>query len=728
MIDFFKKEKPLQGWMGFGGGVTSMVNTGSANIGAGIDATGGMIGEYVDTDSGEAYKTHVFVSSGALTVNSVAGDGEVEYLVIGGGGGGGSITGAAGGAGGVRTNVPGNLFTAPAPMTVSGPVSYPIIVGYGGGQGALDSYPWTCGQNGGLSRFGHPTSPVTASGGGGGGGYGPYTGSNPGGSGGGGGGGGGNTEPEGSTIASPDGITPTAQGHDGAPWPEPGTGGGGGAGGAAPTTNAGPSDRGGGGGIGTMSVIEGPTVIEMWTAASGDETPGSLSPFIYAGGGGGGSYQYSGDPNRGQPFTAGDGGNGPTSVPWAQRRGQDAIDGFGGGGGGSGQNGCGGAGGSGLVVIRYKTGSMTATAKASGGLVNFYPGSPLSPTGATIHIFRTPGIFTIPATFNETCEYWMIGGGGVGGAGSSSGGGGGGSGCARYGTYALDAAPRGPSERTLPIQVGKSGSVYGDSTPSPWGDYTLGTPSMIGFPGDYDSAWRASGGGGGGGPATGGPGKNGEDGNPTYVGSGGGGNADTWNPGGNGMPSPSPTGSSYPGAAGSGSNDGGGGGGIGGAASGMTGGAGLRLPDTFCNPTMIGTEGPGPGGEGGGGGLGYPGPGSGAAGWFWFGGGGAGEQYPTGYGQWGGGSTQVWFAPLSQSQMHGWAGGGNGNGPDQAKSPPGGQDNHSPVKGMGGNAGCNSGGGGGAALKNAASPDNPSGGQFFGGKGGTGIVLIAYPQ
>ena len=735
MRDFFKKERPLQGWMGYGGGVTSMVNTGSANIGAGIDATGGMIGEYVDTDSGEAYKTHVFTSSGRFTVNSVAGDGEIEYFLLAGGGGGGSVTGAGGGAGGLRTNVPGNLFTSPAPMTVSGPSNIPITVGYGGGQGTNQNYSQTKGQNGGDSVFGHPTSPVTASGGGGGEGYSPgYTGGNPGGSGGGGGAGGG-SDPAGSTVASPDGITPTAQGHAGASWPGAGSGGGGGAGTAAPTTNAGPPTRGGGGGIGTMTPIEGPNVApQMWNDPTSEDTPGSLSTFVYGGGGGGGTYEPNPEPNRGQPITAGDGGYGPDSPgpgTFATRRGYDAFDGFGGGGGGSGQNGVGGAGGSGIVIVRYKTGAMTATAKATGGLVNFYPGSPLSPTGATIHIFRAPGIFEVPATFNETCEYWMIGGGGAGGAGSSSGGGGGGSGCARYGTYALNAARRHPANRSCPVQVGKAGSVYSTDFIEPWGGATLGTPSQIGFPGDYDDAWRASGGGGGGGPATGGPGKNGEDGNTTYVGSGGGGRANSNAPGGSGMPSPQPDGSSYPGGNGSSmpNGNGGGGGGIGSAGGDMTGGLGLRLPDTFCNPTMIGLEGPGPGGEGGGGGLGFPGPGSGAAGWFWFGGGGAGEQYPTGYGQWGGGSTSVWPRPAApQSSMYGWAGGGNGNGPDQAKNPPGPVSNHSPVYGMGGNAACNSGGGGGGALRDASSPDNPEGGNFFGGKGGTGIVLIAYPQ
>jgi len=729
-----KKEKPFATMIGMGGGATSLVNTGSASIGAGIDASGGLIGEYVDA-AGDAYKTHVFTSSGRLTVNSVAGDGEVEYLVIGGGGGGGSITGAGGGAGGLRTNVPGNLFSSSSPITVTGPSNIPITIGYGGGQGAADptNYQWTKGANGGDSVFGHPTAPVTASGGGGGGGYGPYTGSNPGGSGAGGGGGGANTEPAGGTVASPDGISPTAQGHAGAPWPDPGTGGGGGAGAAGPTTNAGPPARGGGGGIGTMSLIEGPNVApEIFNDPTSEDTPGSYSTFVYAGGGGGGAYENVPGPNAGQPMTAGEGGYGPTSSPFSQRRGYDAMDGFGSGGGGSGQNGVGGAGGSGIVVVRYKTGSMTATAKASGGLVNFYPGSPLSPTGATIHIFRAPGIFEVPATFNETCEYWMIGGGGAGGADSSNGGGGGGSGCARYGTYALDAGPRNPANRSCPVQVGKSGGTYATDTPSSQGNYSVGTPSQIGFPGDYASPWRASGGGAGGGAATGGNGTNGEDGNATYVGSGGGGRANDNSSAGTGMPSPQPDGSSYPGHAGDafpGPGNGGGGGGIGGAGGDMFGGAGLRLPDTFCNPTMIGLEGPGPGGEGGGGGLGFPGPGSGAAGWFWFGGGGASEQYPTGYGPYGGGSTSNWYRPSTpQGSMYGWAGGGNGNGPDQAKSPPGPVSNHSPYYGMGGNAAANSGGGGGGALRNTATGDNPDGGFFFGGKGGTGICLIAYPQ
>ena len=66
--NWFKKEKPFATIIGMGGGATSLINSAGGNVGAGIDASGGMIGEYVDA-AGDAYKTHVFTSSGRLTVN-----------------------------------------------------------------------------------------------------------------------------------------------------------------------------------------------------------------------------------------------------------------------------------------------------------------------------------------------------------------------------------------------------------------------------------------------------------------------------------------------------------------------------------------------------------------------------------------------------------------------------------------------------------------------------------
>jgi hypothetical protein len=49
-------------------------------------------------------------------------------------------------------------------------------------------------------------------------------------------------------------------------------------------------------------------------------------------------------------------------------------------------NSTGGAGGSGIVVVRYQIASLTATAKATGGLISFFGGK-------TIHTFMSSGDF-----------------------------------------------------------------------------------------------------------------------------------------------------------------------------------------------------------------------------------------------------------------------------------------------------------------------------------------------
>ena len=69
----------------------------------GVDATGG------DVAISGGFKTHVFRSSGVLTV---AQPGWAEVLVVGGGGGGGFEAGGGGGAGGVLTS---SRYVAPAP-------------------------------------------------------------------------------------------------------------------------------------------------------------------------------------------------------------------------------------------------------------------------------------------------------------------------------------------------------------------------------------------------------------------------------------------------------------------------------------------------------------------------------------------------------------------------------------------------------------------------------------
>ena len=193
--------------------------------GGGISASGGNQTDSNGFTSG-GYKYHVFTSSGALTVSS--GSGDIEFLVVAGGGGGGYGNGGAGGAGGVRTNDPGT--PSPPGMKITSTVTlnpgpYTITVGDGGGS---HDAPYA-NRVGGNSSIG---SLVVASGGGAGG---PMPDSdNPnmdGGS------GGGQQGPVGSSVASPDPLTPNKQGHDGAT--RDGGGGGGGGGGAASSQTGG---------------------------------------------------------------------------------------------------------------------------------------------------------------------------------------------------------------------------------------------------------------------------------------------------------------------------------------------------------------------------------------------------------------------------------------------------------------------------------------------------------
>ena len=142
MLDrWFKKEKPLQGLTGMGGGVVSRVLGGGAS--GPLTATGG------DTtfDTG-GYRYHVFTTSTPAPQSILyvtAGADNLRYLVVAGGGGvgpngpGGAPGG--GGGGGFRTNVPGETSgggasaepTDGVPVT---PGNIPVSVGAGGaGQG-----------------------------------------------------------------------------------------------------------------------------------------------------------------------------------------------------------------------------------------------------------------------------------------------------------------------------------------------------------------------------------------------------------------------------------------------------------------------------------------------------------------------------------------------------------------------------------------------------------------
>tara|TARA_B100000131_G_scaffold6769_1_gene7036 strand:- start:772 stop:1938 length:1167 start_codon:yes stop_codon:yes gene_type:complete len=127
MKDFFKKEKPLQGWTGFGGGATSI------RMGAAIDpyitATGG-----TKSTPGDGYIYHQFLGGGTFTVENagVGPTGIIDLCVVGGGGGGSLDNGGGGGAGGFRITT--------VDIASYGAGNYPISVG-NGGQGQPSTGP-----------------------------------------------------------------------------------------------------------------------------------------------------------------------------------------------------------------------------------------------------------------------------------------------------------------------------------------------------------------------------------------------------------------------------------------------------------------------------------------------------------------------------------------------------------------------------------------------------------
>ena len=111
--NWFRKEKPIQGLMGMGGGATGFLLGGA---GGGFEATGGTI-----VDDG-GYRYHVFTSPGTF---SITGDATIDnLLVVAAGGNGGQSRAGGGGGGGVR-----NLSNVPVTAQ-----SYPIQIGQTNGQ------------------------------------------------------------------------------------------------------------------------------------------------------------------------------------------------------------------------------------------------------------------------------------------------------------------------------------------------------------------------------------------------------------------------------------------------------------------------------------------------------------------------------------------------------------------------------------------------------------------
>tara|TARA_X000000368_G_scaffold146690_1_gene115694 strand:+ start:196 stop:2403 length:2208 start_codon:yes stop_codon:yes gene_type:complete len=732
--NWFKKEKPFATLIGMGGGATGLANAGGG--GPTIEASGGIISEY-SVPTGEVYRAHVFVGDGSFVVSKVVGDGAIQYLLVGGGGAGGSdvdsygppgtyMRGGGGGGGGFRTNIPGHPLSASNPITVS-TSPYPVDIGQGGRFGAQPMNEATVGFRGSKTIINHPTTPVQADGGGGGGSSNPAIGGIPGATGGGGAAGGasggsGNTPPY-SPVQGYGGGT-------GAPTVPGGAGGGGGAGGAG---GDGPTGRTGGAGV-LMAVEDGTTPVYYGGGGGGGTVPTSRSSS-----GDGNGSGYSTDPIRTQ-YGQGGGLLIPTSGPVQTRTnsaltyatGRDGMSGFGGGGGGAGQYATGGQGGTGCAIIRYQIPGTSGTAKASGGMISYY-------NGKVIHTFRATGTFTTTGSFNETVEYFIVGGGGAGGFA----GGGGGAGEVKTGTTPINA------DTSMDVTVGAGGRGFGIT--ESWSGYgersgAFGWLSSFGAPA---GTIEAGGGNFGGGPNVRGgiPGTN-----PTEAGSvvnrlngcGGGSSG--------GSPTPqsnSPTGMPYGGEGDPNSGGGGGGAAEPGDPSDNSptpcggGGAGVQCPTTFRNPMSS---------------VGYPGPNG--ENW-WFAAGGAGGSKGTGnpgpnptnpsvlqYGRRGGGHDAANSPTLPSENASGsygisqndncyWGGAGNSQGYKNClnvpTSFPVGQ--HITWKGMGGQAAANSGSGGGGGVGFAYAGFGPTGPaptkrgvSGGGGPGGPGIVMIAYPE
>jgi hypothetical protein len=140
--EFNKKESPILGMLGMGGGIAR------AGGDSAIEASGGT------TTTFGSYKAHIFELGTSDNFVVTAGSGNIDLLVVGGGGagcGGGSGKSGGGGAGAVIHETG---------FSVS-PGTYPITVGAGGAPAGRP------GTDGGNSSF---SSTHIARGGGGGGG------------------------------------------------------------------------------------------------------------------------------------------------------------------------------------------------------------------------------------------------------------------------------------------------------------------------------------------------------------------------------------------------------------------------------------------------------------------------------------------------------------------------------------------------------------------------------
>jgi hypothetical protein len=317
-----------------------------------MSATGGTV-----VDSG-GYRTHIFTTSGNLTVNTLGISPSynfIDYLVVGGGASGGRGATAAyywgGGGGGA-----GGLLNSNTTLTTTGNTT--IIVGAGGSYVtvATASVP---GNNGGNSVLSNPGITITAYGGGGGSGFTPAKS----------GGSGGGTS---TSAGVPAGTGTPGQGFPGginAPVTFGSVGNSnmaGGGGGAGGTGSWNPSDPSGD--VNTGSARGGPGLGVPWMPSSYG-TPGpSPTARYFAGGGGGGSSPTGSVRLMSGGVGGGGAGAGQPTYPETAYLSQpgtpigsggNATINTGGGGGGIQAGGASypgqtsGSGGSGIVAIRY---------------------------------------------------------------------------------------------------------------------------------------------------------------------------------------------------------------------------------------------------------------------------------------------------------------------------------------------------------------------------------------
>ena len=361
MFGPFKKERPVLGVTGLGGGVGSgLVSGGDAWTPSGITATGGTKLTGVEMPDGTPYTYHSFPAGphGPATpapnpFNVTAIDSgapaECEFIMVAGGGiGGGSWNpnpdhggGGGAGAGGIITNFK-------SPNAQSSPTTHPFTpVAPGPAQTltvTVQDYPFYTGKGGSDAsdpgRHGGDTTAFgyTAVGGGCGANSSPTKPAEPGGS----GGGGGAQDHSAGTGTANQGTA----GGGGAGVLANGAGGGGGASQAGEAHDAG---RGGGNGINFPLPTAGFFGVPSSFGVIEPTSPAATDRWFCGGGSGGGPHSSPGSAVEG-----GYGGGGNSGDPDSQ--GQNAPTGSGGGAGGSGggsDNSYYGHGGGGIIIVRY---------------------------------------------------------------------------------------------------------------------------------------------------------------------------------------------------------------------------------------------------------------------------------------------------------------------------------------------------------------------------------------